>query len=116
MVMKARFMSERTRVNRRDQILARARERVSETEPDAIENNTVSGAMYMPGIRRSGGIDAILAPRSERQQLRWNVVLNSARNHRQVEGYRRSELLRQLPVVGEYIADKIVHRTLSKYS
>ncbi|MBP9738054.1 hypothetical protein KBD20_00025 [Candidatus Saccharibacteria bacterium] len=107
-------MREAHRNRVRDSILANAREQGQSTPPITEAVVRTSGAVYMPGIRTAGGIDAILAPRSERQQLAWNIALNPEMHSGQIEGYRKSEALRRIPIVGTYIADILVHHTLQK--
>ncbi len=61
---------------RRDELLAGGRKRAAAAHNEAVAPTTTTGGpVMMPGRRVPGGIEAMLAPRSEAQAQRYSAVL-----------------------------------------
>lgn len=66
--------------------------------------------VHMPGIRRAGGIDSMLAPRDPGSKFaaRLEAITEGWPTDRHVT----AERVRQIPIVGNYIADLLHTRML----
>lgn len=66
--------------------------------PDAIQ------VVCMPGIRREGGIDTMLAPRQPDADADFSARMEAVREGLPQIAFLRSERISHLPLVGKFIA------------